>query len=94
MSARITRNRMGPSLGRVSARFSQLPKQAFQFWRKTTPKRTGNARRKTVLRGTEIRARYPYAERLDQGYSRQAPRGMFEPTKKYIERITKRFIRK
>jgi len=85
---------MTRSLGRIEQRFETLPKKAYQFWRKTTPKRTGNARRKTVLRNNEIRARYPYAQRLDDGYSRQAPDGMSKPTFQYIRQITKRMLRK
>ena len=40
----------------------------------------GNARRKTVLRNNEIQANYPYAQRLEDGYSSQAPIGMTDPT--------------
>ena len=40
----------------------------------------GNARRKTVLRSNEIQANYPYAQRLEEGWSSQAPKGMTEPT--------------
>lgn len=40
----------------------------------------GNARRKTVLKGNEIQANYPYAKRLEEGYSSQAPDGMTKPT--------------
>lgn len=48
----------------------------------------GNARRKTVLRGNQIEANYPYAQRLEEGWSSQAPKGMTEPTledvRKYV----------
>lgn len=44
----------------------------------------GNARRKTILRGNEVQANYPYAQRLEEGYSSQAPDGMTEPTIKSI----------
>jgi hypothetical protein len=40
----------------------------------------GNARRKTVLKNNEVQANYPYAQRLNEGYSSQAPNGMTEPT--------------
>lgn len=40
----------------------------------------GNARRKTVVKNNEIQANYPYAQRLEEGYSSQAPKGMTEPT--------------
>lgn len=94
MTVKIRRNRIRKSTGEIRKRFQSLPKLAFRFWRKTTPIDTGNARRRTRLRGNIIEARYPYAERLDEGYSRQAPRGMFEPTSKYLDKVTRRMLRK
>lgn len=94
MTVRLVRNKISRSLGQIEERFDTLPKKAFLHWRKVTPKRTGNARRKTSLKKNVIMAKYPYAERLDNGYSRQAPKGMFEPTVKFIKKISKRFMRK
>lgn len=45
-----------------------------------TPVRTGNARRRTSKTTNTIDATYPYAQRLDNGYSRQSPAGMTKPT--------------
>jgi len=78
----------------MSKKFNDVPKKAFQFWRKITPKRSGNAKRKTLLKGDTIYARYPYARRLDEGWSRQAPDGMSDPTFEFIQKITKKIIRK
>lgn len=64
----------------------QLPKDAYQFFVAQTPVRTGNARRNTRLVGDTIVGNYAYAERLDDGYSRQAPRGMTEPTERFVDR--------
>lgn len=47
---------------------------------KSTPVKTGNARRHTKKTSTEIDANYPYAKRLDEGWSRQSPKGMIAPT--------------
>jgi len=94
MTVRIRRNRIKKNVGEVRKRFSTLPKLAFKHWRKITPKDTGNARRRTRLRKDEIQARYPYAERLDNGYSKQAPDGMFEPTVDFIKKTTKKMLRK
>lgn len=94
MAIRLKRNRMSPSLGKMSVRLQKLPKQGFAYFRKITPKDTGNARRKTKLNKNTIEARYPYAQRLDEGWSKQAPRGMVEPTFEYLDRITKRIVRK
>jgi hypothetical protein len=67
-----------------------LAKEAYGFFKQTTPVDTGRARRNTKLSGDEILAQYPYAVRLDQGYSRQAPDGMTRPTEKFVERYIKR----
>jgi len=59
-----------------------------------TPVDSGNARRNTKLSGDSILAQYPYARRLNEGYSKQAPDGMSKPTddymKKYVENYSKK----
>jgi hypothetical protein len=57
-----------------------LAKEGFRYFRSITPIRTGNARRNTFRNGNEIEANYPYARRLDEGYSAQARDGMTQPT--------------
>lgn len=64
---------------------NKMAKEAFDYFRSVTPIRTGNARRSTRLQNDEIHANYPYAGRLDSGYSRQAPDGMTKPTEKFIQ---------
>lgn len=51
-------------------------------WKSKAPKnyKPGNARRKTKKTNNSIDANYAYAQRLEEGYSRQAPNGMTEPT--------------
>lgn len=85
MTVRISRNRMGPSIGKIVSKFNELPKDAYEFWKKTTPIRTGNARRRTRLQGSKIKANYQYAVPLDKGRSSQAPKGMSKPTEEYIK---------
>jgi hypothetical protein len=69
----------------VRAAVEDLPEAALDVFIDNTPIKTGNARRNTDLTGTTIRADYPYASRLDTGYSKQSPRGMVEPTEKWIQ---------
>jgi len=45
----------------------------------------GNARRSTKQTKNGIEADYPYAERLDEGWSKQAPKGMTNPTLEFLE---------
>lgn len=59
---------------------------------RNTPIHTGNARRRTTKDNDEIRAEYPYAARLDQGYSRQSPDGMVQPTIKAIREYIRKVI--
>jgi hypothetical protein len=85
---------MTASLRRVQSQLSKLPEEAYDFWVKHTPKRTGNARRKTRLNKEVIEARYPYAQRLDEGWSRQAPNGMSQPTENFVKTRLRKILRK
>jgi hypothetical protein len=94
MKVTKTKDVMTASLRRIQSQMDKIPQQAYDFFVKVTPKQTGNARRKTVLKKDEIQARYPYAERLDQGWSKQAPDGMSKPTEKFIADRLKQIMRK
>lgn len=58
---------------------------AHSFFVKETPIRSGNARMSTFHTKNSIVADYPYAQRLDEGWSKQSPEGMTQPTVDYIE---------
>ena len=73
-------------LKKVQQEVAKIPQEAFNYFRSVTPIDTGNARRSTSLRGTVIEANYPYAKRLDQGWSDQAKNGMVKPTQDYIRK--------
>jgi hypothetical protein len=72
----------------------EVMKPAFDFFVKTTPIRSGNARSKTTLNNDVIDANYPYAGKLDSGYSKQAPKGMTEPALKELTRLVKLYIKR
>jgi hypothetical protein len=75
---------------RIKRELSQVPKEAHQEFRRLTPIRSGNARRRTYLKGNIIEADYPYAQRLDEGLSRQAPKGIVQPWEEWFrKRINK-----
>jgi len=83
--------------GQIVKRISQLEKaldpnnlarEAYDHFRSITPiapVNGGNARRNTRLSGDEIQADYAYAQRLDNGWSKQSPNGMTKPTEKFIQ---------
>ena len=71
-----------------------LIKEAGDYFRDITPIKTGNARNNTSLGGNVISAVYPYAGKLDDGSSRQAPNGMVEPTIAFIDKRLKELVEK
>jgi hypothetical protein len=88
-----TQDRMTRDLERRMAQLKQVPEQAYEVFVKSTPKDTGNARKNTRLRGETIEAKYPYATRLDQGYSRQSPEGMSKPTESFLQKTVNKIMK-
>jgi hypothetical protein len=83
-----TQSRIRPKLSRVERKLARVPARAYRHFVEITPIRSGNARRRTkFVRGDTILADYPYAQRLDKGWSRQAPSGMVKPTIDFIRRL-------
>jgi len=83
MNVQITNN-IKPLLEKQKKAIAKLPDEAYKVFVKETPVRSGNARRNTKLKKNVINANYPYAQRLDEGYSKQSPEGMVKPTEEYI----------
>jgi hypothetical protein len=80
--------------GEINKRINQLTTQlqsdklaaaAYKYFRDHTPIKSGNARRNTHLVRDTIEADYRYAQRLDTGWSKQAPSGMTRPTEQFIK---------
>lgn len=82
-------------LKRIQKELNALPKDALQKYVSLTPIDKGNARRSTKLKGKDtIAANYPYAKRLDEGYSKQAPDGMTKPWEKWLESKVNKIMEK
>jgi hypothetical protein len=78
-----------PSCQKKLKQLDAVPYDVYNFWKAHTPIAKingGNARRNTFLKKDEIIAAYPYAQRLDDGLSPQAPDGMSKPTEAYFKR--------
>lgn len=73
---------------------SKLAKVGYDFFVQETPIKSGFARDNTLLKDHTIYANYAYAQRLDQGYSKQAPKGMTEPTVAHVQKYIKRMEKK
>ena len=89
----VIKNTITPKLSDIQDKLAFVPYDAYQvFWR-NTPKRTGNARRNTKLVKETIEANYDYAQRLDEGYSRQSPQGMTKPTEVFIKQTLNKIFK-
>lgn len=80
------------NLTKIRNKIDKVPDEAYKVFVSNTPVRSGNARRKTKLRKDSIEANYPYAKRLDEGYSKQSPKGMVEPTLQFIRKRIKQIV--
>lgn len=80
-------------MAELRERLDTLPREAHTEFIKNTPKRSGNARRNTRLQDNKIIADYAYSQRLDEGYSKQAPEGMTKPTEQWIQREVDRRLK-
>lgn len=83
-----------PVLKGQKKNLARYPKDAEKEFVALTPVDTGNARRRTQLVGQTIEANYPYAQRLDQGWSKQAPRGMTKPFESWVKNRCKQIFGK
>ena len=75
----------------------QVSTDLFNTIKQITPVRSGRAKRGWRLRkerkySYEVSNRVPYIDRLDEGYSKQAPRGMTRPaTREVLNRARRRY---
>jgi len=87
-------DKMTPSIKRIIKKLDDVPDEAYKIFVKETPIDNGYARDHTYLQGDTIVADYAYAKRLDDGYSKQAPKGMSEPMIKQVQKIVKQIMKK
>ena len=98
LDAKFNSNDISNMLKEIKRDLKKVPQEAYDFFVAHTPRKTGNARSKTKLRGSVIQADYQYAEVLDKGRhmtsrglrgSDQAPEGMTKPTVEHIRAYVK-----
>jgi len=77
-------------IDQVGAKVRKVKDFAHEEFRKITPIRTGNARKRTNRINRGVEAAYPYANRLNEGHSRQAPKGMTDPTVDKIQEYVRK----
>jgi hypothetical protein len=85
---------MTGELKKIKQELLKVPSQGLNEYQKLTPIQSGNARRNTYLANNTIRVDYPYAQRLDEGYSKQAPKGMTLPWEAWFRNRIKKIMGK
>ena len=94
VSVRVSQNQITPAIQRQVAALAALPAQGVREFQALTPIDTGNARSQTQLRSREIVADYPYAQRLDDNWSKQTRgQGIVAPFTKWWIAQLKRIAR-
>ena len=89
----LKKSQIAPKLKRRVEGLQKIAQRGHAHFKRITPKRSGNARNRTVLKQGNIEANYPYAVRLDKGWSRQAPRGMVQPTIEYMSKLVNQVMK-
>jgi len=96
-------NKTQPYLKNIQQKMRMYPQDVYNYFKKTTPIKSGNARSNTTLNGSTIEANYQYAGVLDKGRhmtnrgmrgSNQAPHGMTQPTKQYAAKRLQQILGK
>jgi hypothetical protein len=72
----------------------RMADEAYKVFLKNTPYRSGNAYNNTNLERNDIVADYPYAVRLDNGWSKLKPQGMSAPTIQFLQDYIKKNLGK
>jgi hypothetical protein len=88
--AKVNKSSVDRQFAKLETALKGLTEAAYKEFVKNTPVRSGNARRRTRLDADKIIADYPYSQRLEDGYSSQARRGMIEPTEQFIQQEVER----
>lgn len=81
-------------IAKIRRQLLRVPQESHKEFVALTPIRSGNARRNTSLQGNQIQANYPYAQRLDEGWSKQAPRGIVRPWELWFRRRIRQIMGK
>lgn len=95
MKATVTQAGLNKKLQKLEDIKDAIMPKAYEFFKKATPIRSGNARKQTRLTTDKtIQANYGYAGPLDQGSSKQAPQGMVKPTERHIAKLVDDYLKR
>lgn len=92
---RIIRDQIQGKIKKNLRGLDKVAEKAYDEFVKVTPIRSGNARNSTDFEksSNEIQGNYNYANRLNKGWSSQAPEGMTDPTIDFVRNEVRRIIK-
>jgi len=94
VSVKVSKNAFTPAVKNMTQALSALPTQGLKEFQRLTPIDSGNARNRTILTQNEIQADYPYAQRLDNNWSKQTKgQGIVAPFTRWWQAQLKRIAR-
>ena len=89
ITTRKVQSQIAKDITKLKGRLEDFPERALEKFKELTPIDTGNARRRTSLKNRKtVAADYPYAQRLNEGWSKQAPDGMVKPFLRWLRQQT------
>lgn len=92
MRFKIVTQNISRDLDRIRRELPSIAKDAHKEFVRVTPIDSGNARQSTKLRRNIISAAYAYANRLNAGWSRQARKGMTDPTVDFLRKLVMKIL--
>ena len=69
-------------------------KTLYPYYVNKTPIRSGNARNRTKLNRKTINSKYGYAGKLDEGWSKQSPKGFTEPSIDQLQKLIENYVKR
>lgn len=93
---KIDKRAVDKLFGQLEELPSTVMEEGGKYFKGITPVRSGNARNSTSTdakaKNPVIKAKYGYAARLDEGWSKQAPKGMSKPTEDKLDELVDKYI--
>jgi hypothetical protein len=92
----IDKRQVDKLFGQLKDLPSTVMEEGGEYFKSITPYGEGNAQNRTrtnaKAKNPVIRAGYGYADRLDNGWSSQAPKGMSKPTEDKLDQLVDQYI--
>lgn len=94
MKIRINKRQFDTLVEQLDELPISVMKTLYPYYVNKTPIRSGNARNRTKLNKNTINSKYGYAGKLDEGWSKQAPKGFTEPSIDKLQKLIENYVKR